>query len=298
MRYPGSKSRYAEAIAQRLAIPRDRLAHYIEPFMGGAGVALYLMQHELRLGSRVSLGDLDPGVVALWTAVRDSPEELCDAIASVVPGRAAYDDAKLHDGDASKGFVACAVRKLVLHQMSARGFGAMSGGPMTDIDSRWRPLNLRDDVRAIHFAMRGFEVEVEVRDAISLLQRTDPNAYAYIDPPYLGMGPVLYLHCDVELHGRLSRTLQKRRRWLLSYDDAPEIRAIYEWAKIGELPVKYAGSRKSVAELLIEPPDAASVLDHSARTRLGMARARASGVRLGRPSNSLSGRTYPSGRDA
>ena len=63
-----------------------------------------------------------------------------------------------------------------------------------------------------------------------------PEAFAYLDPPY--DVPNLY-RTDPFDHERLAKVLRERSNWLLSYNDTPRIRALYEgWCEI--LPVSWA----------------------------------------------------------
>ena len=53
-------------------------AEYVEPFAGGASVALPLLFEEFV--SRVYINDINPGVFTFWKAVLEQPDELCDRI--------------------------------------------------------------------------------------------------------------------------------------------------------------------------------------------------------------------------
>ena len=68
------------------------------------------------------------------------------------------------------------------------------------------------------------------------------EALVYIDPPYYVKGSMLYLnHYSHEDHVSLSRTIMDLRlRWILSYDDAPEIKDIYKWAIPLEFEMYYS----------------------------------------------------------
>lgn len=64
MQYLGGKSRIGKRIASILETLRKPGQLYIEPFLGGANVAVHVT------GAR-SLGDIDEDVVAMWKAARD-----------------------------------------------------------------------------------------------------------------------------------------------------------------------------------------------------------------------------------
>ncbi|KKL03797.1 hypothetical protein LCGC14_2622550, partial [marine sediment metagenome] len=80
------------------------------------------------------------------------------------------------------------------------------------------------------------------------------TALVYLDPPYFEKGGQCYKHSfSEEDHVRLATALRDtHHQWVLSYDDCPEVRDLYSFARIQELPVNYsiAGSVPNV-ELLI-----------------------------------------------
>ena len=80
---------------------------------------------------------------------------------------------------------------------------------------------------------------------------------AYLDPPYLISSNNLYgLRGDAHKgfdHEELAVIiLWKRDKWVLSYNDCPEIRELYKHAQILETKWAYSmGNRKKSEELLI-----------------------------------------------
>jgi DNA adenine methylase len=85
---------------------------------------------------------------------------------------------------------------------------------------------------------------------------TSEKALLYLDPPYYTKGNDLY-QCAFTLddHIRLALALRDtKHKWLLSYDDCPEVRALYKWATIEPLSVKYSiTTARTKSELLIYP---------------------------------------------
>jgi DNA adenine methylase len=98
-----------------------------------------------------------------------------------------------------------------------------------------------------------FEVRVTSLDCLEVLGGSVP-ALVYLDPPYFQAGRVCYRNSfNLTDHQRLAAALRRtNHQWVLSYDDCPEIRDLYRWARIVAIPVKYsiAGSRDE-SELLI-----------------------------------------------
>jgi DNA adenine methylase len=96
----------------------------------------------------------------------------------------------------------------------------------------------------------------------------------YLDPPYYVKGNDLY-QCGFteEDHHRLAESLRNTSNpWILSYDDCPEVRELYQWAKYESVDVNYSitgnldkksDKRKSRTkpELIIYPASHLKVLE-------------------------------------
>ena len=83
----------------------------------------------------------------------------------------------------------------------------------------------------------------------------DP-ALVYLDPPYFDKGRLLYMNSfTAEDHERLGKLMQNQKiRWVMTYDDCPEIRRIYAWANCREFRLKYSAyEARSGGEVLIWP---------------------------------------------
>jgi DNA adenine methylase len=76
------------------------------------------------------------------------------------------------------------------------------------------------------------QLSVELSDFQKALKHR-PSVFAYCDPPYFLDGKCLYgkQHLDFN-HEALHRILRKRKAWLLSYDDCPEVRELYSGFRI------------------------------------------------------------------
>jgi DNA adenine methylase len=77
LRYPGGKKRLANFIAKICTINNiDR--HYIEPYAGGASVALFLLFEGIV--NKITINDKDPSIFAFWYSVLNYTDELCELI--------------------------------------------------------------------------------------------------------------------------------------------------------------------------------------------------------------------------
>jgi DNA adenine methylase len=252
-RYPGGKRKMMHLICDRVSeMSRGKdVREYREPFFGGGGVGLSLLSSVLFSVPDVWINDKDIGLVCLWTSVLQNPAALKDRVRAFTPSVAAFDEFQdllrntvpdLNDPDA---VVRYGFAKLALYQISYSGLGLMSGGPLGGrdqsskypIDCRWSPKYLCKGIDETYAMLSG-----KVRgdrcanlDCTALLTGADERVVIYLDPPYYEKGGELY-HCAFTEadHVRLRDELQKcDGTWLLSYDDHPRIRELYEgWATV------------------------------------------------------------------
>ena len=75
LRYPGGKGRLAQFVADLIEANGLSGCHYVEPYAGGAGIAISLLY--LEYASHVHLNDLNRSVYAVWRSVLDEPDALC-----------------------------------------------------------------------------------------------------------------------------------------------------------------------------------------------------------------------------
>ena len=117
------------------------------------------------------------------------------------------------------------------------------------IDARFNRAELRR--RILRVAGYAERIEVHNMDAIDFLEAKvncpsrAPECFVYLDPPYFVKGSQLYLsYYSTKDHCRLSRYLQKVARftWVLTYDDAEEIRSLYGKLSIIPFSLRYSAS--------------------------------------------------------
>jgi DNA adenine methylase len=131
------------------------------------------------------------------------------------------------------------------------------------IDARYNQEELIRRIQRIA-ALRA-KIRVCQLDAIKFLRsdilpETDRSRYfIYLDPPYYVKGSRLYLNFyEPRDHAVLARFLRRIRniRWLVTYDNTPEIRKLYAWRSITDFHLHYsAASSKKGSEIMIPSPE-------------------------------------------
>jgi len=78
LRYPGGKSKLSRYIKEIIDKNKLNDGVYIEPFAGGAGLALNLLYNEYV--SKIILNDLSKPIYSFWYSVINYNDELCNLI--------------------------------------------------------------------------------------------------------------------------------------------------------------------------------------------------------------------------
>src|SRR6266851_1962336 len=234
LRYPGGKSSLFSFFGS--IIEKNGLTHvkYVEPYAGGAGAALTL----LILGKvdSIVINDLDRAVFAFWKAITEDTDSFIRRIRETpitinewYRQREIYrrKDADLFDLGFAAFFLNRTNRSGILDGGVIGGVNQTGKWP---IDARFNKESLIQKIKIIAEHKR--HVEVLNEDGLEVIRRFAemPTVFFYVDPPYYFKGSLLYLnsynHND---HARLADLLNSltETRWILSYDNVPQVRALY-----------------------------------------------------------------------
>ena len=235
LRYPGGKQRLTPFIREVMAENNLLGGDYIEPYAGGAGVAMEL----LLAGdvARVHLNDASPAIFAFWRSILDETEEFCRRIAcaSMTVDEWRRQKAILAD-PANAGTLDLGFSLFFLNRCNRSGIpsGGVIGGldqaGRWKMDARFSRRNLIARIEAIAYRRELVQVtNLDAEDFIkSVLPGMPKKSLVYLDPPYFKKAERLYLnHYTPEDHARISQVIQNKIRipWIVSYDGAPEILA-------------------------------------------------------------------------
>ncbi|CUW37530.1 putative Site-specific DNA methylase [Magnetospirillum sp. XM-1] len=241
-RYPGGKERGKQTI---ISFIPDDVDEVCSPFLGGGAVELDLGQR----GIRVHGYDLFEPLVNCWQQIGIDAGAVADAARQYHPldrdGFYRFQQSYFDIPDP----VTQAAAFFALNRSSFSGL-TFSGG-YSGTDNRFT-LSSIDKLARTAIP----NIIVEEADFATSLSR-HPGTFVYADPPYL-LPPAkatLYgfkgdAHRDFD-HRRLADVLRSRPGcWLLSYNDAPAVRRLYEGFAMVAASWTY-GTGKVGAELLI-----------------------------------------------
>ena len=262
LRYPGGKAAMTGVLCNVRHINGLNGHAVAEPFAGGAGASLSLLYQ--RETHQIHINDLDPAIHAFWESAIHDSEALLELLEqSPVSVEEWTRWRKVYKNDEAP-FLQRGFATLYLNRCNRSGIiqnGGVIGGieqkGRWKIDARFNKDTLRQRLERI--ARERDRITVSDLDGIDFIDTLDPEATLYfIDPPYFTKGPLLYLNgLNADYHARLAEKLQMMNdaAWVLTYDDCPEIRELYEgWADIHPFSLRYtARERRQGRELLITP---------------------------------------------
>ncbi|MHB1359789.1 MAG: DNA adenine methylase [Rhodocyclaceae bacterium] len=257
LRYPGGKAPFAPFIASVMECNDLSGGHYLEPYAGGAGVALELLFHGH--ACHVHINDIDPAIHSFWTAVTQEPEALLELLDfTPITMDQWYRWRSVLRGEVSGTIVERGFATLFMNRTNRSGIlkGGVIGGKEQSgeykLDARFKKDVLAARIRKIADHAEGITVHCE--DALALLRgcgRWLPKrSLIYLDPPYYVKGRGLYRnyygHDD---HLAIAQALQLRqfkRPWIVSYDNAEEIREMYQLSKGLSYGLNYTAQKRYV----------------------------------------------------
>lgn len=257
LRYPGGKARFAPLIADVIHSNALTGGHYMEPYAGGAGVALILLfdGHV----SQVHINDADPAVAAFWRAVTANSSSMADMVANEPVNVDAWHHwrsvmlGQTQATELERGFATLFMNRTNRSGILMGGVigGKGQSGPYK-LDARFMREQLCERIERIGKFAGAIKVYEE--DSRALLARCHtflpPKSLVYLDPPYYVKGSDLYrnfyTHDDHERIAKLLASTRFRRPWIVSYDNVVEIRAMYEYARSFDYGLNYTAQRRYV----------------------------------------------------
>lgn len=239
LRYPGGKGRFAPYVAEIMRTNELDGGHYLEPYAGGAGVALILLFDGI--ASDVHINDVDPAIRDFWIAATQYTSELVQMVESEpVTMEAWHHWRAVLFGSTEADLVERGFATLFMNRTNRSGIlkAGVIGGKAQAGEYKLDARYMREALAARIAKIGDYSKHIHVygEDALALLARCaeflPERSLIYLDPPYYIKGQGLYRNFyEHDDHLAISQRLQLAdfpRPWIVSYDDAPEIRAMYE----------------------------------------------------------------------
>lgn len=250
--YLGGKSRLSARIIQR--IPQHKC--YCEVFAGAAWVLFRKEESDVEI-----INDINSDPVTLYRIIKLHLDEFIRYFRWLLTARDEFERFKKESPETLTD-VQRAVRFYYLLKM---GFASRITHPSFGLSPTQPPrlnlLRIEEELSAVH--LRLARVYIENLSFERMIERADrPTTFFYMDPPYRGSedsyGKGLFNREDFKALEAILRGIQGK--FLLSLNNVPEIRQLYDGFCIEEVGTSYTASgahrRKQVTELLISNYDA------------------------------------------
>lgn len=263
LRYPGGKGRLTQCVADIMRSNKLVGGHYVEPYAGGAGVAVSLLA--LEYASHVHINDLNRSVHAFWHSVLREADDLCSMISRTRVSMAQWRRQREVQNDTSASPLELGFSTFFLNRVNRSGIilGGVIGGQAQAgewrLDARYNKIDLIDRIQRIaemrdRITLYNMDAEKLVRQVLPELPR---KLLCYLDPPYYVKGKGLYEdHYQHQDHAAIARAVAAMDRpWIVSYDNVPEIRALYKQFRQRTFGLRYsAQARYQGSEVMFFAP--------------------------------------------
>ncbi len=253
LRYPGGKRKLANFV--KLIFHNNNLldGEYAEPYAGGASVALALLYDEYV--RRIHINDLNYSVYAFWYSVLNETERLCRLINDTPVTMDEWHRQKEIQSDADVSLLELGFSTFFLNRTNRSGIisGGVIGGKHQTVewklDARYNKSNYIDRIKKVaryskRISLYYLDASVFIREIIPQLSN---QTLIYLDPPYFFKGQQLlytnfYEPDDHKVVAGLVHNIQQS--WIVSYDDVPEIRNLYDGFNYLDYGLRYSAQNR------------------------------------------------------
>lgn len=249
LRYPGGKSKIAPFVS--LLIEKSNLGEctYVEPFAGGAGVALSLLFEGTV--TDIVINDYDKAIYSMWKAILTETDAFINLVCNTPLTIDEWKKQKnIYTNENKKYSLALGFATFYLNRTNRSGIlaaGPIGGYNQTGnylIDARYNREALVDRIEKIaahkaHIHLYNKDIEIFIKNYLPKYQK---KAFVYFDPPYYNKGKELYKNFFVhDDHKRISKLIKELNCfWMVTYDDVDEICELYKDYECKQFDLTYS----------------------------------------------------------
>ena len=260
LRYPGGKGKL-EPLMELLIEQTGHIGGiYIEPFAGGAGIALELL--EKNVVNEIVINDLDKGIYSFWKAILSETDRFINDIRTIPLTIAEWNRQRAILADNRRYSYELGFATFYLNRTNRSGIikGGVIGGVEQDgnwkMDARFNRNELVE--RILKIARRKRDIHIYNKHVNSSVQtylpRYEEDAFVYFDPRYFVKGRQLYLNFfSYDDHVRIERMINNHVNcdWVITYDDVQDIADIYQNHILRRFDLNYSAAVKRKASEII-----------------------------------------------
>ena len=258
LRYPGGKAKLYNLVSYMIRKIGNEVV-YIEPFVGGGGLALsLLLNNDVQ---SIVINDSDKGIYSFWKAILTETSKFLELIEKTpVTIDEWYRQKEILNKKNKRYSLELGFATFYMNRTNRSGvikagpIGGYSQKGKYKLDCRFNKKELID--RILRIASRKNRIKVynyDIKTFTKIVLPKYENRFTYYDPPYYIKGAELYknflTHDD---HVCISKMIQKDlSNWLVTYDNVPEIVQLYKMYKINKFLLNYSVANSGLAEELI-----------------------------------------------
>lgn len=199
LRYPGGKGKLTNYLVKLIDINMLDGCEYVEPYAGGAGVAINLLLSNK--ASNIHLNDLNNAIYCFWKSVLDDTEHLCYLIENTsVNMDEWYKNKEIINNQDQHSSIEIGFATFFLNRTNRSGIllGGVIGGKEQlgkwKLDARFNKGNLISRINKISECKKNIHLyNQDAKEFLSSTVSTFPkNTLIYLDPPYYVKGKGLY----------------------------------------------------------------------------------------------------------
>jgi DNA adenine methylase len=239
LRYPGGKSK---AIKQILPLVPMDIEEIREPLVGGGSVFITLKQ--IFPEKKFWINDLNKDLYSFWRVASKNLNKLVKEIKNIY--KKEKDGRKLHkyyrDENIQFDEFERAVRFFILNRITFSGTADSGGYSQSAYEKRFTESSIE---RLSNLKSVISNIKVSNLDYEDIVKTPGKNVFIFLDPPYYSvMKSKLYgkngdLHTGFD-HERFAKVMKNtKHKWLITYDDCPEIRELFKFANIATWELQY-----------------------------------------------------------
>ncbi|HEK9989155.1 Site-specific DNA methylase [Streptococcus equi subsp. zooepidemicus] len=236
LRYPGGKSQVYDYV--RELVLANNTTTYIEPYMGGMGIALRLLLN--KDVKKIMVNDFDKAIYAFWYSVLNYTDQLIEKIETTP---ITIEEWKIqrniqNNKDNCDDLLSLGFSTLFLNRTNRSGIikagviGGLKQNGDYKLDCRFNKEKIIEKIILIASMKKRIKLyNMDAEKFVRLNISKTKNSFTFFDPPYYKKGPGLYTNFyNHENHLSLAETIKKymsNKKWILTYDVSEEILKMY-----------------------------------------------------------------------
>ena len=254
LRYPGGKSQIYDYV--RELVVANNATTYIEPYMGGMGIALkLLLNNDVE---KIMVNDFDKAIYAFWYSVLNYTEQLIKKIETTP---ITIEEWKIqrniqNNKDNCDDLLSLGFSTLFLNRTNRSGIikagviGGLKQNGDYKLDCRFNQKKIVEKIALIASMKKRIKLyNMDAEKFIRLNISKTKNSFTFFDPPYYSKGPGLYTNFyNHENHLSVSKTINRymlNKKWILTYDVSDEVFKMYSDFRSEKYYLNYSVTKPS-----------------------------------------------------